>query len=113
MTDLDTSGAGVESPPSRQNMVYEVFNPDYSVGVACDRSGMIVGLHIGDVWEHTDSWLAAEILRVARLAHMKSQVGRRAELMSNGALPRLADSLGLPTEAEYNLMAKAEFGEGV
>ncbi|MGK8524487.1 hypothetical protein ACRS6B_24350 [Nocardia asteroides] len=113
MTDLGTSGAGVEASPDWQNRIYEVFNPDYSVGVACDRSGTIVGLHIGDVWEHADSWLAAEIVRVARLAQVKSQVGRRAELMYNGASPRVADSLGLPTEAEYNLMAKAEFGEGV
>ncbi|MGO4649276.1 hypothetical protein AB4305_30700 [Nocardia sp. 2YAB30] len=115
MTDLDTSGSvAAESPPDWRNLIYEVFNLDYSVGVACDRSGRIVGLHLSDdVWEHAENWLAAEILRVARLAHVKSQVGRRAELLYNGAMPRLADSLGLPTEAEYNLMEKAEFGEGV
>ncbi|WP_040776325.1 hypothetical protein [Nocardia pneumoniae] len=113
MTDLDTSdGAEAESPPDWRNLVYEVFNPEYSVGVACDRSGMIVGLHLGDeVGEHTDDWLASEVLRVARLAYLKSRVGRRAELLYNGGLPRLADSLGLPTEAEYNIMEKAEFGE--
>ncbi|MEU7632700.1 hypothetical protein AB0C34_22350 [Nocardia sp. NPDC049220] len=113
MAELDMSGGvGAESPPDWQNLIYEVFNPDYSVGVACDPSGMIVGLHLGDeVWENTDDWLAAEILRVARLARLKSQVGRRAELLYNGALPRLADSLGLPTEAEYTLAQKAEFGE--
>ncbi|MGY2092387.1 MULTISPECIES: hypothetical protein [Nocardia] len=93
-------------------MIYEVFNPDNSVGVACDRSGLVVGLHIGDVWEQADSWLAAEILRVARLARMKSQVGRRAELLYNGMSPHVADSLRLPTEADYNLMEKAEFGDG-
>ncbi|MGK8489211.1 hypothetical protein [Nocardia asiatica] len=114
MTELGAPGTvEAESPPDWRNLTYEVFNPDYSVGVACDRSGMIVGLHLGDeVWENTDSWLAAEIRRVARLAYLKSRVGRRAELLYNGALPRLADSLGLPTEAEYNLMEKAEFGDG-
>ncbi|MFI9413306.1 hypothetical protein [Nocardia gamkensis] len=111
MTDLDTSdAAGAEAPPDWRNLVYEVFNPDYSVGVACDRGGMIVGLHLGDeVLEHPDGWLAEEIVRVARLAHQKSRVGRRAELLYKGGLPHFADSLELPTEAEYNLMEKTEF----
>ncbi|WP_062993849.1 hypothetical protein [Nocardia anaemiae] len=114
MTDQDISdGVGPESPPDWYNLVYEVFNPSYSVGVACNRSGTIIGLHLGDeVAEHTDDWLAREILRVARLAYLKSRVGRRAELLSNGGLPRLADSLGLPSEAEYNIIEKAEFGDG-
>ncbi|MGQ4617284.1 hypothetical protein [Nocardia sp. R7R-8] len=114
MAELGVSGAvESEAPPDWLTSIYEVFNPDYSVGVACDRSGTIVGLHLGDeVWENTDSWLAAEIVRVARLAYQKSRVGRRAELLYNGALPRLADSLGLPTEAEYHLMEKAAFGAG-
>ncbi|NQE68275.1 hypothetical protein [Nocardia gamkensis] len=111
MTDLDMPGAaGVEAAPDWRNLVYEVFNPDYSVGVACDRSGMIVGLHLGDeVLDHPDSWLAEEVLRVARLARQKSRVGRRAELLYQGGLPHFADSLELPTEADYNLMEKAEF----
>ncbi|MFE9327720.1 hypothetical protein ACIHDR_40040 [Nocardia sp. NPDC052278] len=114
MTDQDISDdVGAESPPDWRNLVYEAFNPGYSVGVACNRSGTIVGLHLGDeVGEHTDDWLASEILRVARLAYLKSRVGRRAELLHNGGLPRLADSLGFPTEAEYNIIEKAEFGDG-
>ncbi|WP_327100864.1 hypothetical protein OIE68_19945 [Nocardia vinacea] len=112
MTDLDTGdGDEAEAPPDWRNLIYEVFNPDYSVGVACDHSGMIVGLHLGDeVWQNTDSWLAGEVLRVARLAHLKSRVGRRTELLYNGAFPYVADELGLPTEAEYTLQEKTEFG---
>ncbi|MEV6428332.1 hypothetical protein [Nocardia sp. NPDC051463] len=112
MTDLDRSGgAWSETPPDWRNLIYEVFNPDYSVGVACDRNGMIVGMHLGDeVWDSTDSWLADEVVRVARLAYLKSQVGRRAEMLYNGALPQFADSLGLITESEYRYREKAEFG---
>jgi hypothetical protein len=114
VTDQDISdGVRSEAPPEWRNVVYEAFNPSYSVGVACNRSGMIVGLHLGDeVFEHADDWLAREIVRVARLAYLKSRVGRRGELLDNGGLPRLADSLGLPTEAEYNIIEKAEFGDG-
>ncbi|MGK8505634.1 hypothetical protein [Nocardia asiatica] len=112
MADSEVSEVGdAESEPDRRNTIYEVFNPDHSVGVACDRSGLIVGLHIGDVWEQADSWLAVEILRVAKLARAKSQVGRRAELLHDGALPHVADSLRLPTEAEYRRMEKVEFGD--
>ncbi|WP_330232122.1 hypothetical protein OHA40_06305 [Nocardia sp. NBC_00508] len=90
-----------------------MFNPDYSVGVGCDQSGRIVGLHLGDeVWENTDSWLAGEIRRVARLAHLKARVGRRAELLNRGVSPVVADALELPTEAEYQLQEKIEFGAG-
>lgn len=44
MTDLDTSddAEAVATPPDWHILIYEVFNPDYSVGVACDRAGMIV-----------------------------------------------------------------------
>ncbi|WP_040793348.1 hypothetical protein [Nocardia paucivorans] len=113
MTDVEASdGLEANAPPSWANPVYEVFNPDYSVGVACDRSGAIVGLHLGDeVWENTDAWLAAEILRVAKLAYMKSRVGRRAELLRNGGSSRLADEMGLPTEAAYTIAEKTEFGQ--
>ncbi|MGW6332079.1 hypothetical protein [Nocardia rhamnosiphila] len=90
---------------------FEVFNSDYSVGVSCDRSGLVVGLHLGDeVWENTDEWLAREIIRVARLAHLKSRAGRRVELMATAVGARLADRLGLPTQAEYELLEKSEFG---
>lgn len=96
-----------------RSRVYEIFNPDYSVGVACDHVGWIVGVHLGDeVWENTDMWLAAEIVRVARFAYLRSQVGRRAEMLANGVLPHVADSLGLPTEAEYQRQWQEEFGAG-
>ncbi|MFQ6396932.1 hypothetical protein ACLMAJ_26165 [Nocardia sp. KC 131] len=110
MTDLETAGRA-EAPPDWQNLIYEVFNPDYSVGVACDRSGLVVGLHLGhEVWDNSDEWLAREVVRTARLAYLKSRVGRRAELLHDGALPSLADSLGMPTAAQYDLLEKAEFG---
>ncbi|WP_280271987.1 hypothetical protein [Nocardia wallacei] len=103
--------AAVHSDHVPQNQVYEVFNPDYSVGVACERNGIVVGLHLDDeVWESTDSWLAAEIVRLARLAHMKARVGRRAELVQRYGNGSLADALGLPTEAQYRLAEKQEFG---
>lgn len=114
MPDVRSLDTPELQPVRRVDRVFEVFNPDYSVGVACDLAGVIVGLHLGDeVWENTDVWLASEIVRVARLARMKSQVGRRMALLDNGALPHVADTYGLPTEAEYRLMEKAEFGEGV
>lgn len=113
MTDVEPSdGTEVSTTPDWANLIYEVFNPDYSVGVACDRSGAVVGLHLGDeVWENTDAWLAAEILRVAKLAYLKSRVGRRTELLYNGGSSRLADEMGLPTEAAYAIAEKAEFGQ--
>ena len=101
----------IESLPKRSAPVYEAFNLDYSVGVACDVRGLIVGVHLGDeVWENSDAWLSTEIVRVARLAHVKSQVGRRAVLTEQGALPHVLDEQGLPTEADYQRMEKAEFG---
>ncbi|WP_245671426.1 hypothetical protein [Nocardia amamiensis] len=115
MTALETWGGtgGGSVPSGRSGRIYEVFNPDYSVGVGCDQSGRIVGLHLGDeVWESADSWLAGEIVRVARLAHLKARVGRRMELLSRGVSPVVADALALPTEAEYRLQEKAAFGAG-
>lgn len=107
MDETETTPTAQRSAP-----VFEVFNPDYSVGVACGIAGEIVGVHLGEeIWENTDAWLAAEIVRVARLAHMKSQVGRRLALLENGALPHVADARELPTEAEYRRMEKAEFGD--
>lgn len=100
-----------EPVPHRRPASFEVFNPDYTVGVACDRSGLIVGLHLDDeVWENTDEWLALEIVRVARLARLKSQVGRRSELMATAAGARLADRMSLPTQVDYELLEKFEFG---
>lgn len=88
-----------------------MFNPDFSVGVACDRSGIVAGVHLGDeVWSNSDYWLSREILRVARLAYLKSQVGRRAELLEAGAAPYTADTLGLLTESEFQRKLRDEFG---
>ncbi|GGL05490.1 hypothetical protein [Nocardia jinanensis] len=114
MTEVNAPGeTEAQRPPGRGSRVFEVFNPEYSVGVACALSGEIVGIHLGaEVWENDDAWLAAEILRVARLAHMKSQVGRRASLLERGALPHVADARGLPTESDYRLREKLEFGDG-
>ncbi|MBF6414589.1 hypothetical protein [Nocardia cyriacigeorgica] len=110
MTYLDELSE-YDAPPAAETVHYEVFNPDFSVGVACDRSGMIVGIHLGDeVWANTDHWLAAEIVRVARLAYLKARLGRREELLADGTPPRTADVLGLPTEAEYHRQLKEEFG---
>ncbi|MBB5918758.1 hypothetical protein BJY24_007670 [Nocardia transvalensis] len=90
-----------------------MFNTDYSVGVACNHNGLVVGVHLGDeVWENSDHWLASEIIRIARLAHMKAGVGHRAEILQRNGNGRLADALGLPTEAQYRRAEKAEFGGG-
>ena len=96
---------------SSRRRIFEVFNPDYSVGVACDSAGIIVGLHLGDeIVEQSDAWLAAEILRLARLARMKSEVGRRRALLDNGMLPHAVDDHGLPDEADYRRAEAAEYG---
>ncbi|MGW1742660.1 hypothetical protein ACWCPQ_28075 [Nocardia sp. NPDC001965] len=91
--------------------VHEVFNPDHTVGVACDRDGEIVGLHITDeAQDNGDSWLSAEILKIAGLAHAKSRLGLRREMESNGARSYTIDSFGLPTEAAYQAMEDEAFG---
>ncbi|MGW1739027.1 hypothetical protein ACWCPQ_09475 [Nocardia sp. NPDC001965] len=99
---------------SSRQQIFEVFNPDYSVGVACDGAGIIVGLHLGDeIAEQSDAWLAAEIVRLARLARMKSDVGRRRVLLDDGMLPHAAEARGLPSETDYRRAEAAEFGEGL
>ncbi|WP_157106028.1 hypothetical protein [Nocardia sienata] len=104
---------GVSSPGNRGQQIYEVFNSDYSVGVACNTAGVIIGLHLGEsIMDNTDAWLAAELVRVARLARMKSEVGRRTILLERGVLPHVADTLGLPNEVAYQHAEKAEFGDG-
>lgn len=91
---------------------YEVFNPDHSVGVACGRSGEIVGLYLGaDIRDNAEDWLAAEILLLARLAYQKCRLGLRMEMMANGTLPHIIDQFGHPTAAEYREMETAAFGE--
>ncbi|WP_067721538.1 hypothetical protein [Nocardia yamanashiensis] len=94
-----------------RTLTYQVFNPDDTVGVACNRDGEVVGLHLTDeARDNGDTWLAAEILRLARLGHMKSRVGLRAEMERNGTLPYTIDSFDLPTESAYRAMEIAEFG---
>ncbi|MEU1982447.1 hypothetical protein [Nocardia sp. NPDC019395] len=100
-----------DSPPVGRSQVYEVFNPDFSVGVACDRNGVIVGVHLGDeVWDNTDHWLATEVLRVARLAHLKSKVGQRAEYIRRLGNRQVADALNLPTQTQFEHALQTEFG---
>ncbi|WP_406231668.1 hypothetical protein [Nocardia sp. NBC_01009] len=108
--DLDDAEAGAGEPDWR-SMTYEVLNPDNTVGVACDRDGEVVGLHITDeARENGDVWLGAEILRCARLAHAKSRVGLRTEMEFKGTKSYTIDSFDLPTEAAYRAMENEAFG---
>ena len=113
MTDLFAPESdAAEDFPARPPDICEVFNPDHSVGVACNLGGAIVGLHIGDaVRDNTDAWLAAEILRVARLAYQKALLGRRLVMTRDGVLPHVLDGLDLPTQAKYTAMESTEFGD--
>lgn len=97
--------------PDWRSILYEVVNPDHTVGVACNRQGEIVGLLITDeARDEGDTWLAEEIVKLARLANTKAKVGLRAEMRANGAPKYTIDTLGLPTEADYQAMEDAEFG---
>lgn len=108
-TEDDLDGPAPETTAAPQ--VHEVFNPDHTVGVACDRDGEIVGLHITDeARDNGDSWLGAEILKIAGLAHAKSRLGLRREMETNGARSYTVDSFGLPTEAAYQAMEDQAFG---
>ncbi|MFE2961011.1 hypothetical protein [Nocardia tengchongensis] len=96
-----------------RTLTYEVFNPDNTAGVACNRDGEIVGLHLTDeARDNGDPWLADELLRLARLAHAKSRLGLRAEMEHNGTRPYTVDSFDLPTAASYRALEAAEFGTG-
>lgn len=110
--DFDDDQEDASAPKSAATpQIHEVFNPDHTVGVACDRDGEIVGLHITeDAQENGDTWLSAEILKVAGLAHAKSRLGLRREMESNGARSYTIDSFGLPTEAAYQAMEDEAFG---
>ena len=112
MTDLDAAeNSGTTTSQFDRRRIYEVFNPDFSVGVACNRDGVIVGIHLGDeVWDNADQWLSNEVLRVARLAYLKSKIGKRAEFVDRLGNRQLADALNLPTEAHYEAAFRAEFG---
>ena len=106
--DLDEPATAA---PDWRSQVYEVFNPDHTVGVACARDGEVVGLHItDDARDNGDTSLAQEILRVARLAHAKSRLGLRKEMEYKGTRSYTVDSFDLPTEASYRAMEEAEFG---
>ncbi|MEC3920203.1 hypothetical protein [Nocardia sp. CDC160] len=97
--------------PDWRQLTYEVFNPDNNVGVACNRDGEVVGLHITDeARDNGDAWLADEIVRLARLAHLKSRVGLRAEMEYKGSSAYTVDSFDLPTEASYRSAEASEFG---
>lgn len=99
--------------PDRNTVAYEVFNPDNTVGVGCNREGEVIGLHIDDdARDNGDSWLAEEILSVAQLTHLKSRLGLRREMESNGVLPDTVDAFDLPTEATYRAAEQAAFGNG-
>lgn len=107
----DDFGAGQPAGRAGAPQVFEVFNPDHTVGVACDRDGEIVGLHItDDARENGDTWLSAEILKLAGLAHAKSRLGLRREMEANGARSYTIDSFGLPTEAAYQALEDEAFG---
>ncbi|GAA5062270.1 hypothetical protein [Nocardia callitridis] len=110
---LDDYGEeAVAAGPDWWSDTHEVFNPDHTVGVACARDGEVVGLHItDDARDNGDAWLAAEILRIARLAHAKSRLGLRKEMEYKGTRPYTIDSFDLPTEASYRAMEEAEFGK--
>ncbi|MEV0297677.1 hypothetical protein [Nocardia sp. NPDC050710] len=100
-----------EAEPDWKNRIYEVFNADRTVGVACNRDGEVIGLHLDDeARENGDSWLASEIVKLARLAHLKSRVGLREEMEYNGSRPYVVDSFDLPTENSYRSMERAELG---
>ncbi|MBB5918767.1 hypothetical protein BJY24_007679 [Nocardia transvalensis] len=109
--EFDDDSDVAPAPPDRQHAIYEVFNPDSTAGVAVNGDGEIVGLHITDeARENGDAWLSREIVRLARLAHAKSRVGLREEMIRNGVRPYTIDAFDLPTEASYRAMENAEFG---
>ncbi|MFI5715844.1 hypothetical protein [Nocardia sp. NPDC051750] len=100
-----------EVPAAPRKTIHEVFNPEGTVGVACDRDGEVVGMHITDeARENGDVWLAAEIVNLAKLAHMQSRVGLRREMEAKGTRPYTIDSFGLPTEAAYRSLENEIFG---
>jgi hypothetical protein len=104
--ELDDGGEELEVEAT----LYEVFNPDQTVGVACDREGAVVGLHVDDdILDNGDEWVTGEIMRVAKLAYEKSRVGLRTELERNGTDPFVLRSFGLPTDADYVAMENDAF----
>lgn len=88
MIDSETFDTDGTEPPEPPPTVFEVFNPDATIGVACNRDGSVVGVHIDDdARESSDAWVADQILRLSRLAHQKSRLGLRAEMERNGTDP--------------------------
>lgn len=109
--DLAADLFAEEEEEEDKPVVYEVFNPDQTVGVVCDRDGTIVGIHIDDeILPQGDDYVAEQVRRIAALAHQKSRVGLRSEMESNGTDAFTLSSFGLPTEKEYVAMEAAEFG---
>ncbi|AFU02725.1 hypothetical protein V7968_31770 [Nocardia vulneris] len=112
MIDDLSADAGEDDAPDWSARSYEVFNPDRTVGVACGRDGAVIGLHISDeACDNGDTWLAAEIVKLARLAHVKSRVGLRAEMEHKGTKPYAIDFFELPTQDSYRALERAEYGE--
>lgn len=106
VAEFDDDGEELVAKPT----LHEVFNPDQTIGVACDREGAVVGLHIDDdILDNGDEWLAREIMCVAKLAYEKSRVGLRVELERGGADPFVLRSFGLPTDADYVVMENDAF----
>jgi hypothetical protein len=111
MTGTSPDDLDAAEQPDWQNMTYEVFNPDHTVGVACNRDGEVIGMHITDeARDNGDTWLSEEIVRLARLVHMKSRVGLRTEMERKGSRPYTVDAFDLPTENSYRATEQAEFG---
>lgn len=113
MNDMHVTDPDDEAPagPNWRARTYEVFNSDNTVGVACNRDGEIVGLHITDeARDNGENWLSAEMLKLARLAHLKSRVGLREEMEFKGARPYTIDAFDLPTAVAYRAMEEAELG---
>ncbi|MBU3066814.1 hypothetical protein KO481_35510 [Nocardia sp. NEAU-G5] len=113
MTDVyDADSEDAAAQPDWPSKIYEVFNPEGTVGVACNRDGEIVGLHLtDDARDEGDTWLAGEIVRLGKLAHLKSRVGLRAEMMDNGTGAHTIDAFDLPTENSYRQAERSEFGQ--
>ncbi|MFB8281075.1 hypothetical protein [Nocardia colli] len=109
--DLASEHEDEPASPDRNAHSYEVFNPDRTVGVACSRDGAMIGVHISDdARDNGDTWLAAEIVKLARLAHLKSRVGLRTEMEQKGTKPYTIDFFDLPTLESYRAVERAEFG---
>lgn len=100
-----------DEPETAKDELFEVYNTDQTVGVGCNRGGSVVAVHISDdILDHGDHWVGQEIMRVAKLAHMKSRVGLRKQMERSGTDAYTLSSFGLPSETDYLAAEIAEFG---